>query len=218
VYGPQEPDDDTLRTICDLTDLRICNAQKSGLAKRRFWNRDRIAAFFDKYTELLHRDRRLLWNADKTQFSAMKRDEARRIALVERLSTQRVEARPQAISRADSQYPERRVPIRPDEASLLRVRLHPPGQGLYQTVDTGSEINEMIVTRSEGLDKPGQIRFHSQGFEPWMEQLSYRVVWDRLAGRPINLGRALSPPPPFYTRLEQDPTLISEDHIRILEP
>jgi hypothetical protein len=47
MYGPQEPEGDTIRTICHLPDLYICNSQNSELARRLFCNRDGIAAFFD---------------------------------------------------------------------------------------------------------------------------------------------------------------------------
>jgi hypothetical protein len=114
----------------------------------------------------------------------------------------------------------RHVPIRPRGASLgeslsSEFAVDLPEPGFYPTVGTGADINEMVLTSPEGLDKLAQIQFHlNSRVQPWMRQrLNYRAVWDQLASSTVSAGRALSPPPPFYTRLDDDPSLISDAHL-----
>jgi hypothetical protein len=70
----------------------------------------------------------------------------------------------------------------------------------------------MLLMCPGGLQKLAQIEFGRE-FAQEMEDVNYRRVWEQLLRKTVAQGRALSPPPPFYVRLEHDATLIRKIHI-----
>jgi hypothetical protein len=73
IYPSQEPDDDTLPTLCEQANLKICRLQTLELARRMFCNVEKVANFLVFYEEPFRRDPRLLWNPDETQLNGLKR-------------------------------------------------------------------------------------------------------------------------------------------------
>jgi hypothetical protein len=104
------------------------------------------------------------------------------------------------------------APYDPMTPLSSQFAVEPPRPGIYSTVDAGAEINEMVLTWPQGLDKLSQIEF-KQPFNPRMEEVNYRLVWEGLLRKTGAEGRPLSPPPPPCIRLEEDPTLFREIHI-----
>jgi hypothetical protein len=46
-----------------------------------------------------------------------------------------------------------------------------------------------------------------------MEDVNSRQIWEGLLRKMVKEGRPLSPPPPFYVRLDEGPVIIKEIHI-----
>jgi hypothetical protein len=66
MYTTQFPDENTIRSICERGELKICRLQTLDPARRQYYNSDCIQDFLIQYEELFQRDRRLIWNADET--------------------------------------------------------------------------------------------------------------------------------------------------------
>jgi hypothetical protein len=87
------------------------------------------------------------------------------------------------------------LPIEPLKPLGSPFVLDPPLDGVYQTVNTGAEVNEMVLTWTEGLEKLPQIEFRYP-FDAQMEDVNYGQVWEGLLRKTVKEGRPLSPPPP----------------------
>jgi hypothetical protein len=108
-------------------------------------------------------------------------------------------------------------PLDPMEPLLSPFAVEPQQDGVYQTVNTGAEINEMVLTWPSGLNKLARIE-HGRDFQPMDEEINYRLVWESLSRKTVVQGRPISRPPPFFIRLPGDPALIREVHVDELDP
>jgi hypothetical protein len=73
IYPSQEPDDDTLRTLCEQANLKMCRPQTLELERRMLCKAEKVANFLVSHEGLFRRDPRLLWNTDETQLNTLKR-------------------------------------------------------------------------------------------------------------------------------------------------
>jgi hypothetical protein len=103
-------------------------------------------------------------------------------------------------------------PVNPMKPLRSQFTVEPPEPGIYHTVNKGAEINELVLTWPSGLDKLAQIEF-GRPFNPLMERVNYRQAWEGLSQKTVVERRSLSSPPPFFVRLDKDPTMIKEIHI-----
>jgi hypothetical protein len=103
-------------------------------------------------------------------------------------------------------------PLNPDKPLSSQFAVEPPPEGLYQRVDTGAEINDMVLTDPAGLEKLSQIQY-KRSFDPAMGEVNYRQIWEQLLRKTVTEGRPITAPPPFYIRDPGDPSLIREIHI-----
>jgi hypothetical protein len=62
-----------LAAKCDWLNIKSYHPQMLELARRYFGDRDHLASFMILFQPLFIRDRRLIWNANKTQLNSMKR-------------------------------------------------------------------------------------------------------------------------------------------------
>jgi hypothetical protein len=104
------------------------------------------------------------------------------------------------------------IPLQPMVPLSSQFAVDPPEPGLYRTVNTTAEINEMVLTWPDGLQKLAQIEL-KRPFRQEDEGVDYRRTWENLWNKTVVEGRPLSPPLPFYIRLDHDPSLIRELHI-----
>jgi hypothetical protein len=82
-----------------------------------------------------------------------------------------------------------------------------PNDGMFRTIQTGVEINEMVLTWPIGLRRLCEIEFRWElGDED--PTANYGMVWQNLMRKSVNEGRPLSPPPPMF--IQTSPTTIQQ--------
>jgi hypothetical protein len=75
----------------------------------------------------------------------------------------------------------------------------PVNPGLFRTHATGTEVNEMILTSSEGLEFLCRHEKRRQMMDDDY-RIQWRQEWERLKANSVLMGRALSEPPPLFLR------------------
>jgi hypothetical protein len=69
---------------------------------------------------------------------------------------------------------------------------------IFETISTGTEINEMLLTNEQGLNTLSRIEFRRD----WRRdaQINYRLTWETLIRKTVLEGRSLSQPPLLFIR------------------
>jgi hypothetical protein len=85
-------------------------------------------------------------------------------------------------------------PLDPGKPLSSQFAVEPPAEGIYQRVGTGTEINELVLTNPEALEKSSQTE-HKRPFDPGMAEVNSRQIWDKLLRKTVTEGKPISPPP-----------------------
>jgi hypothetical protein len=75
----------------------------------------------------------------------------------------------------------------------------PVDPALFRAHATGTEVNEMVLTSSEGLNLLCQHQ-NRREIVDGDYIIEWRRLWNRLRTLPVAMGRALSSPPPLFVR------------------
>jgi hypothetical protein len=86
------------------------------------------------------------------------------------------------------------APLDPMKPLDWQFAIEAPIPGIYEAATTGAEINELVLTWPEGLEKMSEIEF-MQSFTPQMEEVNYRLVWEQLFRKTVAEGRPLPATP-----------------------
>jgi hypothetical protein len=103
-------------------------------------------------------------------------------------------------------------PLDPGKPLSSQFAVEPPAEEILQRANTGTEINEMVLSNREGLEKSSQIAY-KRPFYPAMAEVNYRQIWDHLLRKTVTEGKPISAPPQFYIRDPGDPSLIRKIQI-----